>query len=164
MLSAIFDEREHIAITPMCIEPVDARGDELVFPVDVVQSRNNRVARFLLVGGCHGVFEIEANDIGLARCRFFEQRRARTGYKQFRTVKPRRRPPRHIPETQTGVPLQTARQRCFNPEAASTVPAAQSSGAAQDALGTERFARLPACEAGHIFAALPRETSVVPSA
>ncbi len=69
------------------VEPVDAHGDGLVAPVDVVQRGHDIVARLVLVGRRDGIFEIEAHHIGSTRRRLFEEIGLRAGHEQLGAIK-----------------------------------------------------------------------------
>jgi len=93
-LAAFFHQRQHVAIAKMRVEPVDADGDGLAFPVDLVQRLHDIVARGILVGRRHRILEVETNDIGRSGRSLLEQGRPRARHEEFGAIKSQRRLPR----------------------------------------------------------------------
>ena len=60
----LLDDVDDVAIAPVGVEPVDAERDGAGRPVEVAERGDDALAGILLVGGGHGVLEVEHDDVG----------------------------------------------------------------------------------------------------
>src|SRR3954469_14202718 len=89
-LARVLHHVHDIAIHIVSVETVDANGQGLVAPIDIVDRFDDVLARLRLVVGCHRILKVQEYDVGGRFRRFLEQLRAAAGYRQFTTVEPRR--------------------------------------------------------------------------
>jgi hypothetical protein len=72
-LTRLFQQVHHVAIPPGAIEPVDPHREGLLAPIHLVDRLDRVGAGGLLVGGGHGIFEVDIDNIRSGRGHFLEE-------------------------------------------------------------------------------------------
>ena len=86
----LFQDIDHVPVHVMGVQPVDADGQGLAAPIEVVEGLDDVLAGLFLVIGGDRVFKVEKDHVRRALGRFFEKFRVRARHRQFAAVEARR--------------------------------------------------------------------------
>ena len=86
-LAALFQQIDHGAIPPWCVQTVDPDRQVFGAPVHVIERRDDISARAVLVGGGHRILEVDVDHIRRTGRHLLEDRGARAGAEQLATVR-----------------------------------------------------------------------------